>query len=161
MVRDAAEVLRDALALPPEARAALVDSLIESLDRVIDEGAEEAWLEEIYRRLQQIDSGAVQLIPWEDARRRLRTRLGRWQAGPFEFIPRLWRKLKRPQSGTGNAAEEPQKCSSTTLTVRSSGLVRTQNSFLYTNSEPAGSRFADFHTSSSFEKRVLVWKLLR
>ena len=77
MVRDAAEVLRDALALPPEARAALVDSLIESLDRVIDEGAEEAWLEEIYRRLQQIDSGAVQLIPWEDARRRLRTRLGR------------------------------------------------------------------------------------
>jgi putative addiction module component (TIGR02574 family) len=77
MVRDAAEVLRDALALPSEARAALVDSLIESLDRTIDEGAEEAWREEIYRRLQQIDSGAVQLIPWEEARRRLRTRLTR------------------------------------------------------------------------------------
>ena len=75
MVRDAAEVLRDALALPSEARAALVDSLIESLDRTIDEGAEEAWREEIYRRLQQIDSGAVQLIPWEEARRRLRSRL--------------------------------------------------------------------------------------
>jgi putative addiction module component (TIGR02574 family) len=73
MVRDAAEVLRDALALPSEARAALVDSLIESLDRTIDEGAEEAWREEIYCRLQQIDSGAVQLIPWEEARRRLRT----------------------------------------------------------------------------------------
>lgn len=77
MVRDPAEVLRDALALPPEARAALVDSLIESLDHTIDEGAEEAWREEIYRRLQQIDSGAVQLIPWEDARRRLRFRLER------------------------------------------------------------------------------------
>ena len=77
MVRDAAEVLRDALALPSEARAALVDSLIESLDHTIDEGAEEAWREEIYLRLQQIDSGAVQLIPWEDARRRLRTRLVR------------------------------------------------------------------------------------
>lgn len=77
MVRDAAEVLRDALALPAEVRAALVDSLIESLDPTIDEGAEEAWREEIYRRLEQIDSGAVQLIPWEDARRRLRTRLER------------------------------------------------------------------------------------
>ena len=77
MVRDAAEVLRDALGLPAEARAALVTSLIESLDQVIDEGTEEAWREEIYRRLQQIDSGAVQLIPWEDARRRLRTRLDR------------------------------------------------------------------------------------
>ena len=77
MLRDAAEVLRDALALPTEARAALVDTLIESLDETIDEGAEEAWREEIYRRLQEIDSGAVQLIPWEDARRRLRTRLER------------------------------------------------------------------------------------
>jgi putative addiction module component (TIGR02574 family) len=77
VVRDAAEVLRDALALPAEVRAALVDSLIESLDPTIDEGAEEAWREEIYRRLQQIDSGAVQLIPWEDARRRLRTQLER------------------------------------------------------------------------------------
>jgi putative addiction module component (TIGR02574 family) len=75
--RDAGEVLRDALALSAEARAALVDSLIESLDQTVDEGAEEAWREEIYRRLQQIDSGAVQLIPWEDARRRLRTRLER------------------------------------------------------------------------------------
>jgi len=77
MVRDPAEVLRDALELPLEARAALVDSLIESLDQIVDEGVEEAWREEIYRRLQQIDSGAVQLIPWEDARRRLRTHVTR------------------------------------------------------------------------------------
>ena len=76
MVRDPAEVLKDALALPSEARAALVNSLIESLDNAIDDGVEEAWREEIYRRLQQIDSGAVQLIPWEDARR-LRARLER------------------------------------------------------------------------------------
>ena len=75
MVKDAAEVLRDARALPPEARATLVDSLIQSLDHTIDEGAEEAWREEIYLRFQQIDSGAVQLIPWEDARRRLHNRL--------------------------------------------------------------------------------------
>jgi len=77
MERDAAEVLRDALALSPEARLALVDSLIGSLDRTVDAGAEEAWREEIYRRLQQIDSEAVRLIPWEEARRRLRSRLER------------------------------------------------------------------------------------
>jgi len=77
MVKDPAEVLRDALALPAEARAALIDFLIESLDPVIDAGAEEAWREEIYRRLQEIDSGIVQLMPWHEARRRLQARLER------------------------------------------------------------------------------------
>jgi putative addiction module component (TIGR02574 family) len=37
-----------------------------------DEGVEEAWREEVRRRLEEIDSGAVQLIPWEEALRRLR-----------------------------------------------------------------------------------------
>jgi putative addiction module component (TIGR02574 family) len=75
MERDAAEVLRDALALSPEVRAALVDSLIGSLDQTVDAAAEEDWREEIYRRLQQIDGGAVHLMPWEEARRRLRSPL--------------------------------------------------------------------------------------
>ena len=43
MERDAAEVLRDALALSPEVRAALIDSLISSLDQAVDAAAEEAW----------------------------------------------------------------------------------------------------------------------
>jgi putative addiction module component (TIGR02574 family) len=75
MERDAAEVLRGALALPPEVRAALIDSLISSLDQQVDAAVEETWREEIFQRLEQIDSGAVQLVPWEDARRRLRSRL--------------------------------------------------------------------------------------
>ncbi len=77
MERHAAELLRDALALPPEGRAALIDSLIESLDQTIEEGAEEAWRREIEARLEQIDSGAVKLISWRDARQRLCDRLGR------------------------------------------------------------------------------------
>lgn len=72
---DAAELLRNALALAPEARAALVDSLISSLDPQSDPAVEETWREEIFQRLQQIDSGAVALVPWEDARRRLHSRL--------------------------------------------------------------------------------------
>ncbi|MGP8245046.1 MAG: addiction module protein [Bryobacteraceae bacterium] len=77
MERHVAEVLRDALALPAEARAALIDSLIGSLEPAIDEGAEEAWKAEIDRRLQQIDSGATTLVPWQAARRHLRHRLER------------------------------------------------------------------------------------
>jgi putative addiction module component (TIGR02574 family) len=75
MERHAAELLRDALALAPEARAALIDSLIDSLDQTVEEGAEEAWRQEIEFRLQQIDAGAVELISWRSARQRLRDRL--------------------------------------------------------------------------------------
>jgi len=77
MPKDAAEVLRDALSLPPVARAALVETLLESLASEVDDSAEQAWRDEIYCRLQQIDSGAAQLIPWDDAQRRLRARLRR------------------------------------------------------------------------------------
>ena len=77
MERQAAELLWDALALPPEARAALIDSLIDSLDQTVEEGAEEAWRREIEIRIEQIDSGAVKLVSWRDARQRLRDRLDR------------------------------------------------------------------------------------
>jgi putative addiction module component (TIGR02574 family) len=77
MPKDAAELLQDALSLPPEARAALADSLLESLDMRTDNDARAAWREEIYSRLQELDSGAVKAIPWEDAHRRLRARLHR------------------------------------------------------------------------------------
>jgi putative addiction module component (TIGR02574 family) len=57
--------------LPLEARAALIGPLVDSLDTEVDEDAEEAWREEIRRRLQEIDSGATKLVPWDEARRRL------------------------------------------------------------------------------------------
>ena len=75
MLRSPAELLSEALHLPIEARAALADSLLDSLDAEVDPNAEEAWRDEMYRRLQEIDSGSVQLIPWHDAKRRLRARL--------------------------------------------------------------------------------------
>lgn len=75
MATDAVELLKDALSLPAEARSALVESLLESLDAEIDENAHEAWQKEIQLRLGQIDSGAVEMIPWDDARRKLRDRL--------------------------------------------------------------------------------------
>jgi putative addiction module component (TIGR02574 family) len=63
MARDAADVLKDALALPLETRAALIGSLMDSLDTEVDEDAEEAWREEIRRRLAEIDNGATKLVP--------------------------------------------------------------------------------------------------
>jgi hypothetical protein len=51
MQRHPVGLLRDALALPPEARSALIDSLIESLDATADEWAEETLKEEIQLRL--------------------------------------------------------------------------------------------------------------
>ena len=60
MAEDAADLLNQALKLPPEVRAALADSLIDSLDTEADENAEEAWRGEIALRVRELDSGAVQ-----------------------------------------------------------------------------------------------------
>ena len=54
MPKDAAELLKDALSLPIEARAALADSLLESLDCDVDDDSEEVWREEIRRRLREL-----------------------------------------------------------------------------------------------------------
>jgi len=70
MKREAAEILKDALALPTEARAALAGSLLESLDTEVDEDAEAAWATEVNRRVAELDSGAVKTIPWAEVRRR-------------------------------------------------------------------------------------------
>ena len=71
MKRDAAEILKDAMATPPELRAAVAGSLLESLDDQVDEGAVAAWEAEIARRLSDLDTGKVKLIPWATVRRRL------------------------------------------------------------------------------------------
>jgi putative addiction module component (TIGR02574 family) len=72
MTPDVSELLKKALALPPEARAALASSLFESLDEEpADEGVEAAWSEEIKRRIEDIESGKAEMIPYEEVRRRL------------------------------------------------------------------------------------------
>ena len=70
MTPDVSELLKKALALPPEARAALATSLFESLNEgPADQGVEAAWSEEVKRRIEDIDSGKVQMIPYEEVRR--------------------------------------------------------------------------------------------
>jgi putative addiction module component (TIGR02574 family) len=69
MKPDPSKLLEEALKLSPEARAALATSLLESLDEAVDEGAEAAWVEEIGKRVREVDSGAVAPVPWSEARR--------------------------------------------------------------------------------------------
>ncbi len=71
MKQDPNNLLKEALKLPPEARAALAGSLIDSLDQEVDEDAETAWHAEIDRRLKTLDSGEVKPVPWSEARRKI------------------------------------------------------------------------------------------
>jgi putative addiction module component (TIGR02574 family) len=65
------KVLKDALELPPEARAALAGSLVDSLDDDLDQDAEVAWEAEVVRRVRELNSGAPRAIPWSEARREI------------------------------------------------------------------------------------------
>jgi len=71
MKQNIAEILKEALKLPPEARAALAGTLLDSLDETVDRDAESAWEAEIVMRLKEIDKGKVNLIPWAEARARI------------------------------------------------------------------------------------------
>lgn len=76
MTPEVSEVLEKALALSTEDRGLLIDRLIESLDEGRAEaGVEEAWSDEIKRRVDDIQSGKVEMIPGEEVRRRLAARL--------------------------------------------------------------------------------------
>jgi putative addiction module component (TIGR02574 family) len=71
MKQNIAEILKEALKLPLEARAALAGTLLDSLDETVDRDAESAWEAEIIVRLKEIDEGKVNLIPWAEARARI------------------------------------------------------------------------------------------
>ena len=70
MVPNAVKVLQEALSLPEDARVDLAEALLESVEREpADEGAEAAWSSEARRRLEEIRSGLVKPVPWEEAER--------------------------------------------------------------------------------------------
>jgi len=71
MSRLTEELYRRALDLDETERAALAARLIESLDTELEDGVEAAWLAEVERRMEELDSGKVQSIPWNELRARL------------------------------------------------------------------------------------------
>ena len=71
MGRDAARLLAEALKLPAHDRAAVAGQLLQSLDEQVDEDAEAAWIDEIGRRVRELDAGVVGAVPWSLARDRI------------------------------------------------------------------------------------------
>ena len=71
MAQDISEILKLAMALPTEARAALAGVLLDTLEANIDTSAEAEWEREIARRIEELDSGAVRPIAWAEARRQI------------------------------------------------------------------------------------------
>ena len=75
MTQEAQELLRKALALPENERAELAENLISSLDTSVELDVDAAWQKEVARRLDDVQSGEVKTIPWEDVRQKGRTLL--------------------------------------------------------------------------------------
>jgi len=76
MTPQVSELLEKALTLSTQDRGELAARLIDSLDDgPEEEGVEEAWQEEISRRMDDIRSGRVKTIPGEQMRDRLNARL--------------------------------------------------------------------------------------
>ena len=75
MDTQAEQILQSALNLQPGERAEIATTLLRSLDDKADDVLDPEWAEEIKRRIESIDKGEVQLIPWEDVMRSMRERL--------------------------------------------------------------------------------------
>jgi len=65
---EAHELLKKALALSDHERAELAGNLLDSLDATVDEDADVAWQKEIARRLQEVQSGLVKTVSWNEVR---------------------------------------------------------------------------------------------
>jgi putative addiction module component (TIGR02574 family) len=73
MATELRQLFREALELTDNDRATLAGLLIESLEGPPDRGVEAAWAAEAERRWQEIESGAVQTISWEEVKAKLLT----------------------------------------------------------------------------------------
>jgi putative addiction module component (TIGR02574 family) len=71
MATELRQLFREALELTDNDRATLAGLLIESLEGPPDPDVDAAWAAEAERRWQEIESGAVQTIPWEEVQAKL------------------------------------------------------------------------------------------
>jgi putative addiction module component (TIGR02574 family) len=69
MSDEVSHLLKQALALPPDERAALANTLLDSLD--VGDSVQEAWDEEVARRMADLKAGRSVTVPWEQLHREL------------------------------------------------------------------------------------------
>ncbi|MCH8987383.1 MAG: addiction module protein [Chloroflexi bacterium] len=65
------ELFEQASILDEQDRATLAGLLLESLEHEVDEDIESAWLEEIERRVGELDGNGVGLVPWDEVKAKL------------------------------------------------------------------------------------------
>jgi len=65
------KLVEELLELDDRDRAELAGLLIDSLDVEADDGVEAAWMEEIERRMESLDSGEEATLSWEEVKERL------------------------------------------------------------------------------------------
>ncbi|MCP3964242.1 MAG: addiction module protein [bacterium] len=73
----AERLAEDALTLPDDDRAALVDVLLRSLKSPAAEEIDRLWAEEAERRVKEIEDGTVELLDGREVLREVRERLRR------------------------------------------------------------------------------------
>jgi len=71
----AKKTFEDALALPEPERESLANALLVSLGRTPTE-VDQAWADEAARRLEREARGETKAIPWDEAKRQLRSAHG-------------------------------------------------------------------------------------
>lgn len=79
VTQEADDLLKKALTLPPNERATLAGSLIDSLEEMDEGSVQDAWDDEIARRIEELDSGKAETISWDEVRRRIAAKLGHGQ----------------------------------------------------------------------------------
>ena len=70
-------LIEDALALPVDARARLVEHLLQSLNPPLSEELDRVWADEAERRVEQLRSGQAKAIPGGEVFADIRARYGR------------------------------------------------------------------------------------
>jgi putative addiction module component (TIGR02574 family) len=70
MSPEVSDLLKRALALPVDERAALANTLLDSLETT-SQSVEEAWDEEVSPRMADLKAGRAVTIPWEKLHREL------------------------------------------------------------------------------------------
>ncbi len=70
MSPEVSDLLKRALALPIDERAALANTLLDSLETA-NQSVEEAWDEEVALRIADLKAGRAVTVPWEQLHREL------------------------------------------------------------------------------------------
>jgi putative addiction module component (TIGR02574 family) len=70
MSPEISDLLKQALALPVDERAALANTLLDSLEAG-DQSVQEAWDQEVARRIEDLKAGKAVTVPWEQLHREL------------------------------------------------------------------------------------------